>query len=188
MIKDNDLNLITQYLQGDEKSLQILIGNNLKLVYSFVYHYVGNSADAEDITQTVWVQVWRNLKKFDQQKSFKTWVLSITKNACLDFLKKKKNLPFSSFEKENGKNFVLDTIRDSSPLPAEQYEQTTLAFRLNAAINKLSDKYSKVLRQHFFSQSTFQEIAVSTGESLNTVKSRYRRALLVLRKILVEKQ
>ncbi len=184
MIKNNDLNLIRRYLEGDQKSLEILISNNLKLVYSFIYHYVGNSADAEDITQIVWVRVWKNLKKFNQEKSFKTWILSIAKNACLDFLKKKKELPFSTFEKEDGANTILDTIKDPALLPSEQSEQTAFSYRLKTVIDKLSDKYGQVLQQHVYNQFTFKEIAVSSGESLNTIKSRYRRALLVLRKIL----
>jgi len=65
----SDRKLIADYLKGDEKSLEILIQQYLKPIYNFVYRYAGNAQDAEDITQDVFVKVWRNLKKFDRQKA-----------------------------------------------------------------------------------------------------------------------
>src|SRR3989338_146778 len=94
----SDQQLIADYLTGDEKSLKILYGRYLKPIYSFVYRYVGGGQDVEDVTQDAFVKVWRNLKKFDQNKSFKTWIFSIAKNTAIDFLKKKKAIPFSEFD------------------------------------------------------------------------------------------
>ncbi len=95
---DSDQKLIANYLAGDEKSLEILINRYLRPIYSFVYRHVGNGEVAEDITQEVFVKVWRNLKKFDQNKSFKTWIFTIAKNTSFDFFKKKKAIPFSELE------------------------------------------------------------------------------------------
>ena len=81
--------LVRDYLKGDENSLEILIGQYLKPIYSFIYRYVGNASEAEDITQEVFVRVWKNLKKFDQNKKFKTWIFGIAKNASIDWLRKK---------------------------------------------------------------------------------------------------
>jgi len=117
----SDYQLINNYLKGDEESLEILIQRYLKPIYSFVYRYIGNAHETEDITQEVFVRMWRNLRKFDQQKSFKTWIFAIAKNASLDFLKKKKAIPFSRFENEQGKNMLTETLADSSPLPDELF-------------------------------------------------------------------
>ena len=84
-----DKKLIQQYLKGDEKSLEILVVKYLKLIYSFVYKNVGNPAEAEDITQEVFIKVWKNMKKFDQNKSFRPWIFQIAKNTSIDFLRKK---------------------------------------------------------------------------------------------------
>ncbi|MBI4159946.1 sigma-70 family RNA polymerase sigma factor [Candidatus Wolfebacteria bacterium] len=73
-----------------EVSLELLIRRYLKPIYGFTYRYVGAGQDTEDVTQETFVKVWRNLKKFDQNKSFKTWIFSIAKNTAIDFLKKKK--------------------------------------------------------------------------------------------------
>jgi len=186
MQKSNDEQFIRQYLGGDEKSLEILIKQYLKPIYGFVYRYVGSAADAEDITQEVFVRMWRNLKKFDRQKKFKTWLFSIAKNASIDFLKKKKVLPFSSFENEMGDNTVINKLVDPTPLPDEIFEQKDIANMLNTAIEKLSAKYRQIIFSRYNGHFTFREIAKFLNEPLHTVKSRHRRALIILKKFLTQ--
>jgi len=64
----SDEQLVINYLKGDEKSLEVLIKRYLKPIYNFAFQFVGNSPEAEDITQEVFVKMWRNLKKFNRQK------------------------------------------------------------------------------------------------------------------------
>jgi len=184
MATNPEAQLIAKYLAGDEKSLEILIKSYLKPIYSFVYRYVRNEQEAEDITQEVFVKVWRNLKKFDQDKSFKTWIFSIAKNTSIDWLRKKKAIPFSNFENKEGKNILTEKLTDPAPLPNEILERVGIAETLNAAMSQLIPKYRIVLSLRYNNYFTFGEIAESLGEPLHTVKSRYRRALIQLRKLL----
>jgi RNA polymerase sigma-70 factor (ECF subfamily) len=177
MINKDDLLLIEKYLKGDEKSLEILIQRYLKPIYSFAYKYVGNSQEAEDITQEVFIKVWRNLKKFDKNKNFKPWIFSIAKNTAIDFFKKKKTIPFSQLS-------TLETIIDSSPLPEELLERKNMLGTLAKVLNKLLPKYSKVLFLRHHNDLTFREISQWLNEPLNTVKSRHRRAVALLKKLL----
>jgi RNA polymerase sigma-70 factor (ECF subfamily) len=176
--------LTSNGVKGDEKSLEILIHRYLKPIYSFVYRYIGNEQETEDITQEVFVKTWLNLKKFDRNRSFKTWIFSIAKNASLDFLKKKKAILFSEFEKEDGGNVIIDSLADPSPLPQEILEKSDMAKILNVALEKLPPSYRMVLFLHYNDHFTFREIAEIFGEPLNTIKSRHRRAILILRKML----
>jgi len=231
----SDQQLISDYLSGDEKSLEILIQRYLKSIYSFIYRYVGNAQGAEDITQETFIKVWRNLKKpaphifcrtsnckyvfkkifdsdrdarariaqpfmdearrpkifckkcvgFDPNKgSFRIWIFQIAKNTAIDYLKKKKAIPFSEFENEKGENTIAETLADDSPLPAELFDKKQTAQMLNAAMEKLSPQYRMVLFLRYNDHFTFQEIADIFGEPLNTVKSRHRRAILLLKKLL----
>jgi RNA polymerase sigma-70 factor (ECF subfamily) len=186
MSANSDEKLIASYLTGDEKSLETLIKRYLKPIYSFVYRYIGNSQEAEDITQEVFIKTWRNLKKFDQKKKFKTWIFSIAKNASIDFLKKKKTIPFSEFENGEGRNVFLEKFVDTVPLPNELFEQVNIARILTLAIEKLLPKYRMVLFLRYNDHFTFREIAEVLEEPLNTVKSRHRRALTQLKKLLEE--
>jgi len=194
----SDQQLIASYLAGDEKSLEILIHSYLKPIYNFVYRYIGNRQEAEDITQEVFVRAWRNLKKFDprrsrfatlrdrQQKSFKTWIFSIAKNASIDFLKRKKAIPFSEFENEKGENTLVETLINPAPLPDKLFEQASIGEIVSVAINHLTPKYRMVLFLRYNDHFTFREIAEALGEPLNTVKSRHRRAIILLKKLLTE--
>jgi len=182
----SDQQLVSDYFLGDEKSLELLFGRYLKPIYSFVCRYIGGGQDAEDVTQEAFVKVWKNLKNFDQQKSFKTWIFSIAKNTALDFLKKKKAIPFSEFENEEGENIITETLADPSPLPHEFLEKAGMAQALTSAMEKLSPKYRMVLFLRYNDHFSFREIAESLDEPLPTITSRHRRALIMLRNLLNE--
>ena len=182
-----DKELIANYLAGDEESLEILIKRCLRPVYNFIYkRYVGNAEEAEDIAQDVFLKMWDNLKKFDKEKSFKTWLFAIAKNSAIDFLKKKKAVPFSRFINKDGENMILETLTDPALLPDEFLKQKEAGGILKKAINKLSPKYRMVLLPRLNNGLTFREIAESLGESMDTIKSRYRRALALLKNIILQ--
>ncbi|MEK7541855.1 MAG: sigma-70 family RNA polymerase sigma factor [Patescibacteria group bacterium] len=182
----SDERLITDYLAGDEKSLEILFGRYLKPIYSFAYRYVGGGQEAEDVTQEAFVKVWRHIKRFDRSKSFKTWIFSIAKNTAIDFLKKKKLIPFSEFENEDGENTITETLADPSPLPQELLERASVAQVLHSAMEKLSPRYRMVLFLRYNDHFNFREIAESLGEPENTIRSGHRRAMVMLKKLLCQ--
>jgi RNA polymerase sigma-70 factor (ECF subfamily) len=174
-----DQKLIKQYLKGDEKSLELLIEKYLKMIYGFVYKNVGSVSDAEDITQEIFVKIWKNIKKFDQNKNFKPWLFQIAKNTSIDFLRKKKTIPFSRFENDKGQNILIDTLADDQPDLMNEISDKKV---LNSAIKILSTKEQLIIKLRHDEGRSFQEIADHLKESINTVKSRYRRALVNMRK------
>lgn len=187
----SDEKLVADYLSGEEKALQILIGRYLKPIYGFVYRYAGSAADAEDIVQETFVKAWRHLKKFDQKRSFKTWLFSIAKNSAFDFLKKsgftsgrKKPLLFSELDDDDYGNTITDSLPDPAPLPPEILERKELGAMLEAAVAQLAPKQRAVVYLRYNDRFTFKEIAESLQEPLDTVKSRHYRALIMLRKLL----
>lgn len=171
---NEDTELIQKYLKGDEKSLEILVAKYLKPIYSFIYKNVGSVNDAEDIAQEVFVKVWKNIKKFDQKKNFKPWLFQIAKNASIDYLRKKKTIPFSKFENEKGQNILLESM---VALPLNLIERLSDKRVLAVAMQNLSTKEQKIIQMRHEQGMSFQEIADTFEESINTVKSRYRRTL-----------
>lgn len=169
-----DTELIQKYLKGDEKSLEILVAKYLKPVYSFIYKNVGNANDAEDISQEVFVKVWKNIKKFDQKKNFKPWLFQIAKNASIDYLRKKKSIPFSRFENEKGQNVLLESMVAK---PLNLIEKFSDKRTLSVAMENLTSKEQKIIQMRHEQGMSFKEIAETFQESINTVKSRYRRTL-----------
>ncbi len=178
----SDQELISNYLKGDEKSLDALVRRYLAPIYGFVQSYVNNKEMAEDITQETFLKVWRNAKHIDQTKNFKSWLYTIAKNTALDFLKKKKSVPFSHFENEEGKNILLDLVPDKALLPSEISEARRSRELFLEAIKNLSAKYYTVLWLYYYQYLNFREIAECLQEPINTIKSRHRRGLVLLKK------
>ena len=184
MQEKNDTQLVADYLNGDEQSLELLIERYMNQIYQFTYKYVCNEQEAQDISQEVFVRAWRNLKKFDQEKSFKTWIFAIARNASIDALKKKKTIHFSAFEDEFGDNALLETLRDDALVPHELSEQKGIAQICARAVAFLSPTFNTVLSLRYENDFTFAKISEILNEPLHTVKSRHRRALAALKKIL----
>lgn len=180
----NDKELVSKYLEGDESTLELLIGRYLKPIYSFIYRLVGNSQDAEDISQEVFLKVWKNIKKYDNSKSFKTWLFTIAKNTAYDSLRKKKEIVFSDFENDDSENGLEDSLVSSEILPELALIKEEDVVALEEAIKKLPPDYRTVLLLKETEELTFEEIGDILNKPMNTVKSHYRRSLLSLKKLL----
>jgi len=104
--------------------------------------------------------------------------------APFDWLKKKKHFNFSDFTDEAGNNMLEETLIDPEPLPSELMERADVGQILEKALKQLPLSYQTVLILHYNEHFTLSEIAEILGEPKNTVKSRHRRGLIILRKIL----
>ncbi len=175
-----DEQLVARYLKKDEKALEELIKRYTPLIFGFVKRYTGNQDNASDITQEVFVKVWKNIKSFDQTKSFRTWIFTIAKRTAIDELRKKKALPFSVLQEEGFEDFIAD----QSPLISDQIFSQQQSQELAVAVAKLPKNYGSVIKLYNHDGLNFREIASKLKEPLNTVKSRYRRSLTLLKKLL----
>lgn len=176
-----DEQLAVKYLAGDEKALEILIGRYLRYVYNFIARFIGERKEAEDLTQEVFLRVWKNIKKFDRKRSFKTWLFSIARNICIDYFRRRKRaVPVDFYDKE-GMSLVAGKI-DSLPFILT-LEKKGLAEELNEVLTKLPEIYRGALSLYYRQQMTLREIAEFLKEPLNTVRSRHRRGLSLLRKL-----
>ncbi|HUZ92416.1 MAG TPA: RNA polymerase sigma factor [Candidatus Paceibacterota bacterium] len=179
--KASDEQLVVRYRKGDEASLELLVKRYLPQIYGFARQYAGDSDKASDIAQETFVKVWKNLKKFDEQRSFRSWIFTIAKHTALDWLKRKEEIPFSRFESDTEENF-LENIPDSVVPVQFAIEQKEHAKKISRMLDRLPVNYRTIVALRHDDDLTFQEIARRVKAPLNTVKSRYRRALLALRK------
>jgi RNA polymerase sigma-70 factor (ECF subfamily) len=181
-----DQELITRALKKDQAALNMLIKRHLKLVYNIALKYTADFDDAQDITQEVFVKVWQHLDQYRMEKSFINWLFEITKNTSLNWLKKRRSVPFSAFENAAGENYLYKTLADPAPTPYEQASRSGVMSALRSTVARLSPIYRQVVVLHDQKELTFQEIANGQKQSMNTVKSRYRRAVMQLKKIFIE--
>ena len=179
MNEKTDEQLVRSYIKGDEPAMEELVRRYLGGIYSFAARYTGNPDNAADIAQETFVKLWKNINRFDQKASFRPWIFKIAKNTALDWLRKRADVPFSAFEDSETGESKLD-IGVSGDLD-NIIDIKAGAARAKILLGKLPEKYQSVIRMHDEEELTFKEIAGIFREPLNTVKSRYRRAILALR-------
>lgn len=180
-----DAELIESFLSGNDGGFAVLLERHMQMVYRFVYRYLGNVDDTNDVTQEAFIRAWKNLKKFDQSRSFKTWILTIAKNASLDFIKKKKPLLFSRIEtEETDLDTFLAPHAPAQELSDAMFDRKSAAHTLEMTLEKLPVPYRVVLTLRYTEHLKFREIAGILDEPIDTVKSKHRRGLAQLRKFI----
>lgn len=178
----SDEQLVRAFLKGDQAAFEILVRNNLSLVYNFVFKYVHTFEQAEDVTQETFVKIWKNLGKFNENYKFRTWALTIARNTALDHLKKKGLVSFSAMAESNPE--YIDNLADPGPSVAQVLENLDDLAVVGEAIAKLPENQRKVIELYYRRGFNFREISEGLKESINTVKTRHRRALAALRTLL----
>lgn len=174
-------------MTNKELQIESIIKAYLKPVYSFVRRLSGDANEAEDITQEVFLKVWKNLDRYDPQQDFKAWLFAIARNTTIDWLRKRRPVLFSSLDQTEENDNFADNLVDQEPLPAELFERAELAQILTEALAQLSLDQRTVILLHLEQDLTFEVITQIVDRPLNTVKSQYRRGLIALRQILAPK-
>jgi len=175
--------IIKRILSGDEAAFAEIVKIYLQPIYNFVYRFVNDRDTADDITQETFVKAWKNLQRFDKNKNFKTWLFTIAKNTTFDWLKRKKEIPFSSFKNDEGESW-LENISSDEILPDEILERENIAEELEEILSKLPPHYRAVLFLRYKENFSLHEIAEILGEPYNTIKSRHQRGLGKLKEML----
>ena len=183
-MEKSDEQLITEYFEGDEEALALLVRRYLTPLYNFIYRLSGNAGDAEDIVQEAFVKAWRHLKKFRRGANFKTWLFTIAHHTAIDHLRRRRRLVFSDFENGDAGNVLTDTLIDTESLPDELWRRAEDREYVEALLLRLSPAFREVLYLRYNEELTFDEIGGVLGKSIDTVKSQHRRALLLLRKLI----
>ena len=163
-----------------------IVREYLKPVYSYAFRLTGDSQVAEDIAQETFVKVWKNLDRYDSKQSFKTRLFTIAHSTAIDYLRKRKSIPFSQLSfgnEENDENSFAENIADQVPLAEEQLAKLDTQGELQKLLEKLPPATRELLTLRYQNDLTFAEIATILNLPLNTVKSTHRRALIPLRKL-----
>jgi len=183
-----DEQLVKSYLKGSQEALEILIQRYLTPLYNFVYKYTHDQQSAEDVAQESFVKIWSNIKKFNPQYKFKTWAYTIAKNTALDSLKKKGFVAVTNQEGEPEDLALSQALVSKELLPEQLMMRVDDAALVNRSLSKLPGIYQEIIELYYQKQLNFREIANLLKQSINTVKTRHRRALIYLKKELKDKQ
>ena len=182
MTEQDDEELAVRARSGDDAAFAELLRRYLSPIGTFLYQLVRDREVTDDLVQETFVKAWRNLHRFDSGKRFRTWLYAIARNTAFDHFRKRKELPFASVRGDGEDDGPLDEIADERILPSEALEREDAAKELEEKLAVLQPGYRAILLLHFREDFSLREIAEIQGESYNTTKSRYLRAVKSLRK------
>ncbi len=170
----DDFSLIKAFKEGDESAFKDLVLRHKEKVRNLIYLNLGNTSSIDDISQEVFLSVYRKLKQFRFQSQFTTWLYTITINKIRDHVRKQKIMSiFSAFSGDDSDNF---------PDTGSQRENFDINEMVREAIAKLPPKLREPLILRDFEGMSYQEISETTGIESGTVKSRIFRAREALKK------
>ena len=109
--------------QNDRNAWESLVRENERMVYHIAYRMMQNEEDAKDISQEIFIKVYRNLSKFDENAVFSTWLYRIAVNTCIDALRKKKGIQSISLQEQVQNEDVQQNTPEESYLQKEQQTQ-----------------------------------------------------------------
>ncbi len=185
MNQQDDAALVKRHLSGDQDAIRELYGKHIPAVFNFINRLAPAGTDVENLTQEAFVRAWNHLKRYDRSKPFKTWLFAIAKNVLFDDLKKRKTVGFS-FLNADSDAFASADVPDERPLPDEILARAQADAKVGELLKRLSAEQAAAVVLHVFEDMTFAEIGEVLGEPMETVKTRYRRALAKLEKMLLE--
>ena len=177
-----DMELIEACLSGDEMGFEELVNRYKNLVFSIIHRMTKDSEEANDISQEVFIKIYRNLASYTPAFKFSTWVMRITSNHIIDQHRKRKleTISFEAHTEEAGIGIAGTT--DSPESIYLQQEQTD---RIAKILADLPEMYKTPVIMYHQEGLSYQEISEKIGEPLSKVKNRIFRGRKMLKGLLV---
>ncbi len=178
MQESSDLQMILQKAKnGDMLAFEQLVLRHEKIVYHVALRMMSNAEDAQDLSQEIWIKIYRSLDRFDGMSAFSTWIYRIAVNACIDEMRKRKGKQSISMEEAAEKDDGIGLqIADEGVTPEESFMQKEAYQELLSAMEKLSPEHKAVLILRDVKGLSYEEIAEIMNLQEGTVKSRLFRA------------
>lgn len=183
---DSDKTLVERCIAGDETAWEQLVRTHTRRVYAMCYRFTNSGSEAQDLTQEVFLRIFKSVKSFQADEgSFTTWLVRVTRNLLIDNYRRTRQ------------ERVTDSIEDQLPVLEEELTVSTrpdglLAGReareqLQAGLQKLSPELRETLILRDLEELEYREIAQILRIPEGTVKSRLNRARADLARVLRRK-
>ncbi|MED3688213.1 RNA polymerase sigma factor SigW [Peribacillus butanolivorans] len=174
---------INQVLKGDHNAFGEIVELYKDKVFQICFRMLGNRQEAEDLAQEAFVRAFVNIRSFNIQMKFSTWLYRIATNLCIDRLRKKK--PDYYLEAEvsgtEGLNMYSQIASDMAK-PEDEVESLELQETIQVEIMKLPEKYRSVIVLKYIEELSLKEISEILDLPVGTVKTRIHRGREALRK------
>src|SRR6201993_3206813 len=188
--------LVRQCMAGDSQAWQQLVVSQHRRIYAICYRFTGSGNDAEDLTQDVFLKLYKNLASFDLQKgSFQTWITTLARNLLVDHFRRTRldrasDSLDASFDSNDDGPTMGDRLADPTPSQEHHVAGLELKARIQGALKQLSPELREAVILRDLEDMDYKEIAQVLRIPEGTVKSRISRGRGELARLLqrIEKQ
>jgi RNA polymerase sigma-70 factor (ECF subfamily) len=185
-VNPGDEELVASARQGDRRAFEELVERHQRRAYHIAFDFARDREEAKDLSQEAFLKAFTNLKNFDGRSSFYTWFYRILVNLCLDYKRRQKRGPASSFDEtiENQLEPSHEPVKPRSP--DQQVWARQISHRVGEALEALParQRTAFVLKNH--QGLSIKEIAALMDTAEGTVKVHLHRAVTTLRERLAE--
>jgi RNA polymerase sigma-70 factor, ECF subfamily len=169
-------------LGGNQEAFAELVYAHQDAVYYLCYRMLGNATEAEDAAQDAFLKAYLNLSRYDTSRSFKTWVMSIASNHCIDIIRKRRIQQLSLDEPLPSAD-AMALSSEPEDGPERQALQAELSEEIQDLLDELQPDYRAAVVLRYWYECSYAEIADALDTTESAIKSRLFRA----RNLLAEK-
>ena len=164
--------LIARCLKGDQLAWEQIVRQYWRKVFNVAYKFVGKHDAAEDLTQDIFLKIFRSLDTFDRRANFQTWLISISRNLCIDHYRSVRK-EREAIDRDVDAGELAPASREPGPVDAlEQRDRVAL---LKQALSALPETLRTAVLMRDIQELSYQEIADALRLPEGTVKSRINR-------------
>ena len=178
MSSPTDSDLIGRIAKHDQAAIEVLIGRYQVRVFRFVLRLVKSEAVAEELTNEVFMEVWRNASRFEGRSSLSSWILGIAHNRAISSLRKRRE-----FELDDESASAIPDETDNPEVVAQKTDKGAL---LRQCMERLSDDHKAIIDLVYYHEMSIAEVSDVVGIPQNTVKTRMFYARKKLSEFLME--
>ena len=188
MKRKEDSVLVKDYINGNERALEVLVNRHQQRIFNFIFSKVREREVTEDIFQDTFIKVINTLKngKYNEEGKFLPWVMRISYNLLIDYFRKNKRIP--KFESTKEDFDIFDVLGNGETNIEDSMIKNQIVNQVRLLIEELPDDQKEVLVMRLYKDLSFKEIAENTGVSINTALGRMRYAVINLRKLILRKK
>ena len=177
---DEDLLLEYRYT-GVREAFDELVRRYERELYNYLYHYLGNAANAEDVFQKTFLAVLKECGKFEVGREFRPWLYKIAANKAIDHLRKAKQSAMISIDVPPGNNpnvyAVAEDLVGHESEPFEDPMDREIACKVREAVDSLPTQMRQAVYMVYFQGLSYREAADAVGVHLSTVSLRLKHAV-----------
>jgi RNA polymerase sigma-70 factor (ECF subfamily) len=164
--------IIQRCLGGDQAAWESIVRTHWRKVFNIAYKFVGKHDEAEDLTQDVFLKIFKSLNTFDRRANFQTWLISVSRNLCIDHYRSVRK-ERETMNRDVDPNELSPVSTTSSPYAQVELRDRVTLLRL--ALDTLAPTLRTAVMMRDIQEMTYQEIADSLDLPEGTVKSRINR-------------